>query len=336
MSPKRIFLAVLAVLLIGLIAFIGVDLYHYSQNKSPYRTLVIPRLEMGHFEITELSSDRTDLRSKMLIHNPLPFNLAADSVQYKIYIGGKEVIKSTYAKSLNIRRWDSSWIDMPVTVYNEKLLDALEKADKQGKDSVVYGIKSTFYTNIPFRKKFDVDVDKLLPLFYIPTASIEKLDFDSFSLKGVTLYINLDVGNRNKFPFQFKDMKYKFALADYPWVSGVKPGVIDIKEQDTTELTLPVRISFTGAFKSLGPLIRKGGKTDYKFAMDLKLVSDMNAIKNSKVVVNSEGQLKEIVQLAKDESKKAKEEKKQEKQQKKEERKEEKARERDREVSMDR
>ncbi len=311
---KKIILSILAILLLALIAFIAVDLYHYSKDKSPYRTLFVPRLEAGVFEITDIELDRTKLRSKMLIKSPLPFNLAADSLQYKIYISGVEVIKSSYAKSLNIRKWDSTWLDLPVTVYNEKLFAALDNADKQGKDSVVYRIQTTFYTHLPFKKNFDIDVDKLLPLIYIPTATLEKIDYDSLSLKGITLYIRMMVGNKNKFPLQFKDLKYKFALADYPWISGAKWGTIDIKAQDSTELALPVRISFTDAFKSLGPLIRKGGKTDYKFGLDLKLVSDNNAMRDSKIVLKNAGTVTEIVSVAKE----AKQEQKEEKQQKKE------------------
>lgn len=317
MKKKHIIFLILAILLLPLIGFIAVDLYHYSQDKSPYRTLLIPRLEAGVFEVTDLELHRTKLSSKMLIKSPLPFNLAADSLQYKIYISGVEVIKSSYAKSLNIRKWDSTWIDLPVTVYNEKLFAALDNADKLGKDSVVYRIQTTFYTHLPFKQKFDVDVDKLLPLIYIPTARVVKVDYDSLNLKGITLYIRMLIGNRNKVDLQFKDLKYKFALADYPWVKGARWGEVNIKAQDSTELVLPLRISFTDAFKSLGPLIRKGGKTDYKFGLDLKLVSDMNAMKNSKVTFEGAGTVHEIVSLAKDASKENKDKKEQIKEQEK-------------------
>ncbi len=309
MKALRITLIILAIILVPLIVFFGVDFYHYSKDKSPYRTLFIPRLEVSLFEVTDLSADRTDMLGKMLIHSPLPFNLAADSLQYKIYISDVEVIKSTYTKSLNIKKWDSTWIELPVTIYQDKLLTTLDNADKEGKDSMVYRIQTTFYTHIPFKKTFTIDIETLQPLFYIPTARLEKVDYDSLSGKGVTLYIKLMIGNRNKMDFQFKDLKYKFSLANSPWVYGAKWGVIDIKKQDSTELILPVRVSFTDVFKSIGPLIRKGGKTDYKVGLDLKLVSSSNSLKNSKVIVKDEGTVHEIVKLAKDEKKKGDEKK---------------------------
>jgi LEA14-like dessication related protein len=81
---------------------------------------------------------------KLLIHNPLLFNFTADSLQYKLFIGDVEVIKSTYTKSLLIRKWNSTWIDLPVTINNEKLLATLDKADQQGKDVSARATASIF------------------------------------------------------------------------------------------------------------------------------------------------------------------------------------------------
>jgi hypothetical protein len=113
-------------------------------------------------------------------------------------------------------------------------------------------------------------------------------------------------------------MKYKFTIADNPWVHGTESGKIDIQQQDSTELTLPLRISFTNIYKSIGPLIRKGEKVDYKFEMDLKMVSESNILKDSKMGLKINGTEKEIIKLAKDERKIKKEKKKDEKERKKE------------------
>src|SRR5580704_4196373 len=110
---RKIFLSVCTALLLLVAVFFIIDYSHYARDKSPYKTFIIPRLELSLFQITALSADKADMVGKMLIHNPLPFNLRADSLQYKIFIGGVEVIKSTYQKSLLITRWDSTWIELP-------------------------------------------------------------------------------------------------------------------------------------------------------------------------------------------------------------------------------
>lgn len=306
MKLKRIVLALFILFFGALTVFFAVDLYHYSQDKSPNRTLFVPRLELSLIRVNSLTAEKTDISGTILVHNPLPLNLAADSLSYRFYINGVEVIKSTYIKSIHIHRWDSTLFTLPVTINNDKLINTLQTAHAQGADSVTYRVKTTFYTHLPFKKSIDIDVETQQPIFYIPTVRVVDVNYDSLSIKGVTLYVDLMVGNKNKIDFKFKDLQYRFALGDNPFVTGTKWGVVNIKQQDSTELVLPIRISFGDAFKGLGALISHGGKTGYQFDMELKLVADTKALNNSKVYMVDAGTVREIMKLAKAEKKKAK------------------------------
>lgn len=305
----KIFGGFIVAILLFLVVFFLIDYFHYLNDPSPYRTLFIPRMELSLFEVTELSADRTDMVAHVLIHNPLPFNLQADNLQYKVYIGGVEVVKSSYAKSLNIKHWDSTWIELPVTTYTDKLMTVLKRAENEGKDSIIYEVKTSFGTKIIFHKDFNLDIKKLLPLIYIPTATLTEIQYDSLNFEGVTLFLNARVVNKNKFPLEFKDLKFKFMLADNPWVEGSKPGIINIPDTSVTMLVLPLRISFKEIGKSILPLIKHGRNTPYKLQATLQLVSNSNAMKNSKVIFNDAGTIKEIVELAKEEKQKEKEKK---------------------------
>jgi len=175
-SIRKIILLSFALLVILVItAFLTADYYHYSKNKSKYRTLFIPRLEVGLFEVTNMSADKTTMNGSLIIHNPLPLGINVDSLEYKIYISNVEVIKSTYAKPLLVPKWNDASITMPVTVFNDKLVNILKASENQNKDSVVYRIETSFYARTFFKKKFDVSVEKLLPLVYIPTATVKNV-----------------------------------------------------------------------------------------------------------------------------------------------------------------
>ena len=292
-----------------IMAFLTVDYYHFSKNKNKYRTLFIPRLEVGLFEITSMRADKTMMNASLLIHNPLPFNIDVDSLEYKIYIRNTEVIKSTYAKSLSISKWNTATVTMPVTVFNDKLVDILKASENQNKDSVIYRIDASFYARKPLKKKFNINAEKLLPLIYIPTASIEKISYKSLSTKGVTLFVKVNIGNKNIFPIQFKNLEYKFALAGNPWIESKQTDAIHIRKQDSTTLTLPLHVSFKEIFQSVGPLIRNGKNVDYKFEMNMRLISKNDAIKDSEVILKGEGTLKELIRLEKEEKKKEQKEK---------------------------
>jgi LEA14-like dessication related protein len=204
-------------------------------------------------------------------------------------------------------------IELPVTAYNDKLITVLKRAEKEGKDSVVYHVEASFASNIPWRQHFNINVDKLLPLIYIPEVKMDTIGYDSLNAEGVTLMLHANISNKNRFPIKFKNLKFKFALADNPWVEGKKPGIVDIKDTSITSLILPLRISFKQIGKSLGPLIVHGKNTGFKFVATMQLVSDNEALQDSKVIIKDEGVLKEMTKLAKEEKQKAKEKKKEEK-----------------------
>jgi LEA14-like dessication related protein len=308
-TGRYVGLGILAAIVLTLGILFLIDYSHYARDKSPYRTFIVPRLEISVFQITTMSADKADMVGKILIHNPLPFNLRADSLQYKIFIGGVEVIKSTYAKSVLIRRWDSSWLNLPVTAYNDKLLTVLKQAENEGKDSIIYEVQTSFGTNVIGHKDFNLDIQKLLPLIYIPEVKMNEIVYDSLSVKGVDLYLHTEIVNKNKFAFKFKNMAFRFALADENWVKGTLGGIIEIPDTSITALTLPLKISFSNMAKSIGPLIKHGKNTPYKFEATLELVSDARALENSKVVLKNAGAIKEITSLVKEEKQKAKEKK---------------------------
>ncbi len=303
---KHIILKVLLGLLIAFLLFLGIffaiDYSHYARDKSPYRTLFIPRLEVSLIEIKSLTADRADLEASMMIHSPLPFNLRADSLQYIVYIRGVEVMRSTYAKSLLIHRWDTSGIHLPVTAYNNKLFGVLTEAENEGLDSVEYEIKAKFGTRLFGYRDYNFDIKTRQPLIFIPKVKVTKVEYDNWKDGGVTLYIDALVTNKNKIRLKAKDIKYRFALAGDAWVKGSIPGVIDILDSGAaTALVLPLRISFKEIGKSLGPLIRHGKNTPYKFDADFELVSDLKAMENSQVILTDNGVVHDIVKLAKDE-----------------------------------
>ena len=302
----KILLSILLLILLGIGIFFAIDYSHYARDKSPYRTLFIPRLELSLIQIGSLTADATSLHAQMLIHNPLPFNLRADSLNYIVYIRGVEVIRSTYPKSLLIKRWDTSAVDLPVIAYNDKLLTVLTQAENEGLDSVEYEVKTYFGTSLFGHRDYNLDIKTLQPLFFIPKVKLTRIEYDGLNAEGVNLYLYTEILNKNKFPFKLKDLNFRVALAGDAWVKGSKEGVIDIKDSgQVTALGLPLRISFKEIGKSLGPLIKKGKNTPYKFELTMKMVSDNNAMKNSEVLVTDKGVIHDIVQLAKDEKRKA-------------------------------
>lgn len=132
-SNKKIVILIVVVIIL-LILFFALKWYN-KEKKEAYPTFFKPRVEMSLFKIKKITQDITDMDMKLLIDNPLPIGIQLDSLRYKIYIGGVEVIESTYPKTIHLEANDSSYISFPVIMKNKQLQEILKKLENQNIDS---------------------------------------------------------------------------------------------------------------------------------------------------------------------------------------------------------
>ena len=272
----------------------------YVRDKDANKTFLLPRLEFSMIEINSLTKEKTKMTSKLLIKNQLPFSFTIDSLQYGFFIEGNEVMKDTYKKSLVLKGNDSSWITMPVTIYNQELIAILKKSKEKKLDSVEYRMQASFYSDIPFRKKFNIDIKRMLPLIFIPEVNIEHIKIDSLNFSRAVIQLSTKIKNPNVFSLKAKNITYEFSIEDNEWVKGTIPGLTDIKATNETELKIPVKLSFKEVTKTLYDLLRKGKNVNYKLHLILQIESDINMVKNSKVILESSGSVKSILNFVKD------------------------------------
>lgn len=302
-SFRKILFWIVLLLLIITGAYFGIRYFKYSKDPDPYKTFLIPKVELSEFEILNLNSKKTELMAKMLIRNQMPIGFKADSIDYKFYIEQEEVFKSSYRNSISIKGSDSSWIMIPITVFAEKLITILKKSEQKGLDSADYEIKSNFYTNYTFNKKIKIDIKRRLPLFHMLDVKVVRVEIDSFRLSGATLLVHTKIANKNVFDLKLKDINYRFAIAGNEWVEGIKPGPVNLLAHSVSDVTMPLKISFKEVWQTIFELIKKGKKIDYKMEARFKIYPDNSMMKNSKAFITSAGTLNEVMDLVKDQKK---------------------------------
>ena len=237
---------------------------------------------------------------KVLLKNQLPFSFTADSLQYNIFINGVEVIKNQYKKTITLKSNDTGWISLPLTILNHHLTSILKASEQKDIDSAEYRLHATFFTNISFRKKFDVDVKRLLPLIYIPELTSKHIQVDSLNFSRAALQLNVSIKNQNVFSIKAKNLAYKFAIEDHEWIEGEIPGVTDIKEKSDTELQIPIRVSFKEVSRTLFDLLKKGKDVKYKLELTFRIDSKNHSVMNSKVILKSSGSAKSLMKAVKE------------------------------------
>lgn len=297
---KKVLLTLLFLFIALVAAFFIWRYVSYVRDKDPNKTFLAPRLELSLVEISSLTPVKTEMTVKMLIKNQMPLSFTADSLQYRIFINDMEVMKSCYKKSITLKSDDSSWISLPITIFNRDLILVLKSNELKKTDSVEYRLEASFYTDIVFRKNFNVDIKRLLPLIYIPEVKIEHIKIDSLNLSRAVIQLPVSIKNKNGFSLKSKDITYEFSIEDNKWIKGIIPGITDIKEKSVTELQIPVTISFKEVSKTLFDLLKNGSNVNYKLRLAFRIESENNMVRNSEVILENAGA---VNSLMKDEKK---------------------------------
>ncbi len=271
----------------------------YIHDENPDKTFLLPKIEFAQTEIVSLTSEKTEMISTILIKNQVPLTFSADSLHYKVFINNVKIVTDTYKKSIVLKGNDSSIISLPVTVLHDNLISVLKTNEKKKKDSVEFRLEGSFYADLGFRKKVDINIEKKLPVIHMPKVLVEQIKVDSLNFSRAIVILVVKVKNENAFPIKVKNVSYDFGVEDNEWIRGMIPGLTGIDEQSVSEVYVPVRISLKETRKTLFDILKRGDMVNYKFNLAFNVESENKMIKNSKVVLKSSGTVKSLIELSK-------------------------------------
>lgn len=294
---KKIILTLVFLFIAVIASFFIWRSWTYVHDKDPNKTFLMPRLELSQLEITSLTSQKIEIIIKVDIKNQLPLSFTADSLEYRILINDTEILKNHYKKSITLKGNASSQISLPMTISMDSLSLVMKANERENADSVEFHFQGSFFTDIFFKKQFNVDIKRLVPRFYIPEVNAEQFEIDSLDFSKAAVQLLVSINNINAFPFKAENIAYELSIEDNQWIKGLIPGNIDIMAKSITNLTIPITISFKEVSKTFWDLLTKGNKVRYKLHLTFNVESDNNMIKNSKVILESEGSVKSLIKM---------------------------------------
>ncbi len=194
---------------------------------------------------------------------------------------------------------DSSFITFPVIVENRKLTSILKRLEEQKLDSTDYRITGTTRINILNlnERSIDFDLTRRGPVIYIPQMTVQKFDLEKFRLKKTQTEITLQIQNPNIFPIRFNDTHYEFKIEGDDLVKGDMPEAVNIPAKGSATIILPAEINLKEALGTTWDAVFKAAKTNYSLTFSTRLQSSDKAINESKIIMVSEGNLKELKEM---------------------------------------
>ncbi|MGB8489804.1 MAG: LEA type 2 family protein [Bacteroidales bacterium] len=296
---RKIILTLLFLFIAIIASFFIWRYWNYVRDKDPNKTFLLPRLELSELDITSLTSRKTEMTLKLDIKNQLPLSFTVDSMHYRILINDTEILKDHYIKSISLKRNATSQISLPITILNDSISSVMKANERNNVGSVEFQFQGSFFTRIFFKKQFNVDIKRLIPRVYIPEVNAEHLNIDSLNFSRAVVQLLVSINNKNVFMFKAENIAYELSIENNQWIKGIIPGTIDVKAKSITDLTIPITISFKEVSKTLFDLLTKGSNVRYKLHLTFRIESDNNMIRNSNVILESEGSVKSLMKALK-------------------------------------
>lgn len=260
----------------------------------------VPQLKLAQMQVTNLTADRADMDMNMVIENPAPVGLNIDSLYYTILIEGHEVTKTTYPDPLHIEANQNTRVSLPLTIYYDKLQSLLDQLEEEGRDTVVYTIDATIFTDaalIP-DDQLNLQVEERLPLIRVPEVKVTDLSIEDLNFSGAVIQVETYIVNENVFALGFENMDYSFRVGDNEAIEGHRAEPVRIAAKDTAFIRVPVEVDFGEMGRGFIDYIREGGDLPYNYSLNARLVSDAEILEDSEIALNVTGTLEELGEVA--------------------------------------
>lgn|GEM_PF-5491498 len=294
---KKILIIILVVLLILLL--IGIVKWYRFRQGEKYPTLLEPRLEFMVAHINQISKEETDMEASMLVKNPLPVGITFDSISYQLYINQKLVVKSAYADAFHLNGNDSTMLSFPIIIRNKVLFEELDRLKENNTDSADYTVEGKIYPGLPGAKDrfFKFHISRKLPALRIPEIKVTKIRIKKIGMKHTKMVIETKIKNDNVFSVRLSKLNYRLLMDDDSLVTGIIDSTITIGEKSESVISFPADLNLKEAAEATFDLLLNAEKTRYALLLQTTAESDLNMLKKSRLIIESEGKLKEIKEL---------------------------------------
>lgn len=261
--------------------------------------LVLPKISIMSFAVSDISKEQIQLSSKMMLTNNLPATLKGSNLKYEIYVDSLQVIKDAYEKPIIIKPQDSITIDLPLTIQTQALKTMLDYFETENIDSADYTIKATFYLDVPIagKRQFDINTTKRLPAVQPPEMKVQDIDLNGLKLKKSGVDLVMQVHNPNVFPLKLKDGEYNLTIEDDLKTTGIIKEVVYVPAESTQYVNVHMDVDKASLPKVGWKFLFRKEQTHFTYAFKGTLMASSNIIHNSTIAYSIKGTLDELKTL---------------------------------------
>lgn len=223
-----------------------------------------PSVSVAHVGLQNLSFEAVTLDFDLKVHNPNAFGASLQGFSYTFALQEKELFSGKTTNSFAVPAQGDGHAHIPITLHFKEIYALVQNT--KSLDSLKYQITGALNPGgllagmtIPFSKT------GTMPNVRLPEVSLGSLKVNKLNLSGMDLSLAIKMKNPNTFAFDIGKLNYAVQLAGQPVASGLSQNLAAIPRKGAGEITLPIRLDFSGVAASLRSAL-SGGAIDCSLA----------------------------------------------------------------------
>ncbi len=219
-----------------------------------------PRLELRSVSLKDIDLSGATVQFEYRLDNPNGFGLDLARAAYALEVEGRRVVDGSLPGGLRIPASGSAPLEIPV---HFKFADVPGLVSAlASREAVAYRLSGTAGIQTPIGVvDLPLSGSGSVPVPRLPGFALDAVRVRSASLSDVALDVTLRVRNPNAFPLPGGSLSYALALGGGEVARGEGGTLSPVAAHGTAVVSLPVRVSLSGAGRAAQALL-SGGTVD--------------------------------------------------------------------------
>jgi LEA14-like dessication related protein len=232
-----------------------------------------PALSIKDVRITDFNFQEIELTYDVKIENPNSVAVQMLGYDYELEINNHKLVQGDQPEKMTIQAGRESTFQVPMTLNFSDIYNTIQSLANADDASYHFLGHLTFDLPLLGRTELPINKEGTIPLLKLPNVSVENIQVENLSFSSADLSLILQFQNPNAFGLDIDSLNYNLVINDKPWAEGTALQNVHIKENDVTELAIPISLNLSQIGFSAYRILTGAQQLDYQlngvFSLDV-------------------------------------------------------------------
>jgi len=230
----------------------------------------IPTIQLEGDINIKVKNDTSYISAKVSVNNKTFLKIKIDTLKYTITLFDKVYMQSEKYINLTLQGYHKDTIDLSVKVPYMAIIKDL-KEERKKEDSIDCSINIFLqYATFFGRSEKPINKSTKIKIPQPPELEIVEIKYSKIHLKTILADAKIKIINHSALNLAIKDISYNMNISEQGNLKGNYKEPVYIKPNETTYITLPIKINVNNIGKTVFQIIVN--KDNYDYTLTLKAI----------------------------------------------------------------